>query len=206
MRLRSIALVLAILCPALPACTSGATSPELTTTGSDERPPVDEDATLLLVTVRSDHDYTGCVASTEAIDGLDVLLELPLLSKLVTTSALRSGEAARALLDLHCVDTVEYDDTAPDSLCSDFAASWCDKAFACLTPEELAGRGWSTASDCVVQQETYTCQLLGWCSFVDLEAAPACIDEVGSASCDLFRANVDSLPLVYPACQQVCVL
>ncbi|HTE49883.1 MAG TPA: hypothetical protein VK698_03355 [Kofleriaceae bacterium] len=201
MRRCLLASLLAALLPVLPGCASDVdgADPELVTAQSDE-------PTLFLVTVRPDHDYVGCLASADAIEGVDVLLELPLLFKFVTTSALRPGPVGRALFALRCVQTADFDTvTRPDELCNDFAESYCAKAAECLTPEELAIYG--LADQCVANQAASVCQLLDFCKLVDLEAAPECVAEVGTGTCEQFRSSLNGIPpLAYPACQEVCVL
>jgi hypothetical protein len=96
--------------------------------------------------------------------------------------------------------------TQHDELCHDFAVSHCSKAAECLTPEELAARGWTDPNQCIAEQESSVCQVLDFCKLVDVDAAPACTAEVTTESCALFRSSLSGTPLVYPACREVCIL
>ena len=205
MRHRLLACLLTTL-PALASCAAEDAPPE-PELGAEEAEEA-EATSPLLVTVRASQDYATCVSTADTFDGIDIAVELPRLLKFVTTSALKPADVARSLFLLTCVQTVEVDrfTEPPEEMCVDFGNAYCNKAAECLTPAELAERGWTDPAACIQQMQGQVCQLISFCKFVDLAEGPACVADVTAGSCELFREALNSTPLAYPACADVCVL
>ena len=201
MRLCSIACLVAIS-PSLASCAAEMSEPSAVL----EEAQADEPA-LFLVTAQPEADFAACVDAADAIDGVDLVLQLPLIFKFVASAAVPPVDAARALLALECVQTTEFDAVIEEQeqLCTDFAASYCNKIFDCLSPAELAERGWTDISECNVQWQQLSCTLLDSCAVVNVEGAAECNAEITTGTCALLRQSLGSTPLVYPACAAVCV-
>jgi hypothetical protein len=203
MRLCTLACLLVTAPASLAGCAAEADRPDDVDLESAQA----EETTLLLVTTQRDADFPACVAAADALEGFDLLLELPKLFKFaVSTSVLAPLDAQIALRGLPCVADAEHDAIVddPQTMCTDFAARYCAKAVECMTPAELAERGWADPAACIAEWEGLACMLAS-CDGFDPVAGHACNSELTTGTCALFRETLSSFPTsVYPSCGQVC--
>ena len=104
------------------------------------------------------------------------------------------------------------DEIAPRQACEDTAAAVCERFYACLSPTELASKGFpSTEAACVVKVEAQEgCAAQTTANVCDGneryhgDKAEACADQIEGMSCSQLRAG--QTKIAAPACGEVCTV
>jgi len=102
------------------------------------------------------------------------------------------------------------DEIAPRQACEDTAAALCERIYACLSPSELASKGFpSTEAACVTrveQEEGCAAQTkANVCEGNETyhgDKAELCADQIEGMSCSQLRAG--EAKTAAPACHEVC--
>ncbi len=184
---------------ALTGCAAEAADPE----GPDLGEAAAEEPAFVMVTAFRGADFAGCVASADAIEGIDIFVELPGVRTFVVSASIGAAAAQTALRELPCVELARFNVEEALAYCTDFSSTYCFKAFECAS-ELLANLGITTHAECV-EFLSSSCQGFSEeCIGVDAVAGDQCNTEVATGTCEQFDASLDGED-PYAACNEVCV-
>jgi hypothetical protein len=186
---------------ALTGCAAEAAGPE----GPDLGEAAAEDPVFVLVTAVRGQDFAACVASANAIEGLDILVEMPGVRTFVVSASIGGVAAQTALRDLSCVESALFEVEQAFAYCADFSSTYCFKAFECI-PDLLEGLDITTHAECLeyIQVQLSTLETFSLeCIGLDAVAGDECMTEVETGTCDDFRESLFG-DNPYPACDEVC--